>query len=163
MMPSWSADGEFIYFVSRSQGNVQRLFKKSVRTGALTQMTFHAGGEAIEAPGGFPVYFSDGRNGIWQVSPGGGDERSIPTLETIRHRRYFAVTAKGLYFLNHDSPPWLISFYDLVSKRISRVTEMQKSPLYNMPSMAVSADDHWLLYGQADDGGSDILLVENFH
>ena len=162
MMPSWSGDGRFIYFVSRRDNNLLLLFKKQLNDGAVTQLAHRSGGEGLEAPGKNTVFFSDGKNGIWQVSTAGGDEIPVPGLEHVRHRRYFAATRRGLYFLQQDSPPWFIGLYDYASHAISRIAEIQKQPLFNTPSLAVSPDGRWIIYGQLDDGGSDILMVEDF-
>jgi Tol biopolymer transport system component len=162
MMPSWSGDGRFIYFVSRRDNNLLLLFKKQLNDGAVTQLAHRSGGEGLEAPGRNTVFFSDGKNGIWQVSTAGGDEIPLPGLEHVRHRRYFAATRRGLYFLQQDSPPWFIGLYDYASHTISRIAEIQKQPLFNTPSLAVSPDGRWIIYGQLDDGGSDILMVEDF-
>ena len=162
MMPSWSQDGQFIYFAARRGGNVLRVWKKPVDGGPAIQITHRAGGEAVEAPDGRIVFFSDGRNGIWQVSPDGENESQAPGLEHVRDSRYFAVTRKGAYFLRDDLPPWDILFYDFVTHVVSPVVKIEKRILFGTPDLSVSWDDRWLLFSQLDYGGSDILMLENF-
>jgi eukaryotic-like serine/threonine-protein kinase len=162
MMPSWSVDGRFIYYASRREGDVLRTWKKAVDGGPAVQITHHSGGEALEAPDGQLVYFSDGYNGIWQVTPDGRNEAPAPGLEGVRHSRYFALSPRGLYFLRTDSPPWLVHFYDFAAHRISPVAAIEKTILYGTPDLSVSPDDRWLIYAQLDDSGSDIVMLENF-
>ena len=108
------------------------------------------------------VYFSNVRNGIWQALPDGRDERPVPGLEQVRSSRYFSVTQRGCYFLRDVNPPRVIEFYDFATQKISRVATIERQILYGTPNLSVSADDRWMLFSQADDSGSDIILVTGF-
>ncbi|MFH1844007.1 MAG: winged helix-turn-helix domain-containing protein, partial [bacterium] len=55
--PSWSADGDWIYFVSRQSGNPQ-VWKRPLTGGEAVQITRNGGIRAQEAPDGSRVYFS---------------------------------------------------------------------------------------------------------
>jgi len=160
MMPSWSADGNFIYFASRRDGEGLRVWKKPVSGGPAVQLTHITGGEAVEAVGGNLIYFSDGRNGLWQVSPDGTGERPVPGFEHLRHSRYFAVSRRGFYFLRDVDVPWEIDHYDMRSRMTARVALIEKGIGYGLPNLSVSPDEHWLLYTQFDDSGSDILMLD---
>jgi Tol biopolymer transport system component len=161
MMPGWSRDGRFIYYASPRDGAL-RAWKKPSDGGPAIQLTHRAGGEAVESADGAVVYFSNGSNGIWQVSPDGANEAPVPGLEQVHHSRYFVPEPHGLYFLTRNAPPFQILFFDFMSRRLSPVASIVKQIPYGTPSLTVSPDEHWLLYSQVDDGGSDILMVEDF-
>jgi Tol biopolymer transport system component len=158
MMPSWSGDGRFIYFASRRGTGVPPIFRKPVDGGPAVQLTHRAGGDAVEAPDG-QVYFSDGHNGIWQVSPDGENERPVAGLESVRDSRQFAVTRRGAYFLGADQPPWIIRFYNFANRRVTPVAHIDKEVQFGSPDLSVSPDDRWLLFTQLDQSGSDIIML----
>jgi len=162
MMPSWSRDGRFIYFVSTRGGGQLRVWKQPVGGGAPVGITRSVGGEAVESADGRVVYVSDGARGIWQVSPDGHDEHPVPGLENVHDSRYFDVTASGAYFLRDAAPPGEIVYYNFATHRSIPLVNLEDRFLRGMPSLSVASDDSWLLYAEVDDSGSDVLMLENF-
>jgi hypothetical protein len=45
----------------------------------------------------------------------------------------------------------------------TRVAVLEREPLQWFSNLAISPDGRWILYTQLDQGGNDIMLVENFH
>lgn len=162
MMPGWSRDGRFIYFSSNRGGSQLRIWKKPVDGGPPIQITHTAAGEPLESPDGRVVYVSNGSNGVWQVSPDGQDEHPVAGLETVRHSRYFDVTARGAYFLRDAAPPATIVFYDFATRRSTPLLDLGTRFLSGMPCLSVTSDDGWLLYAERDDSGTDILMLDSF-
>ncbi|HUB83972.1 MAG TPA: protein kinase [Bryobacteraceae bacterium] len=162
MMPSWSRDGRFIYFVSTRGSGQLHVWKQAVDGGPPIQITRTAGGEAVESADGRAVYVSDSARGIWQVSPDGQDEHPVPGLENVHDSRYFDVTARGGYFLRDATSPGEIVFYNFATHRSTPLVNLEDRFLLGMPSLSVTRDDGWMLYAEVDDSGSDILLLENF-
>lgn len=162
MMPSWSRDGRFIYFVSRRDNEEARLWKKPVAGGPPLQLTTRAAGDVVESPESDRLYFTDGRNGIWSVSPGGGDERPLPGLAKVRTSRYFTAGRLGLYFLQDVNPPWFVGFYSFRRQQVSPLLAFTQSILYGTPNLSLSPDGRWLLFSQTANRGSDIMMLENF-
>lgn len=162
MMPSWSRDGGYIYFSSKRGSGRLTVWKQAVNGGPAIQITHTASGDALESADGRLVYISDGANGLWQVSPEGADEHAVPGLETIHNSRYFDVTARGAYFLRDAVAPGTIVFYDFANRRSTPLVNLEDRFLRGVPSLSATADDGWLVYGEVDDSGSDILMLENF-
>jgi hypothetical protein len=50
--------------------------------------------------------------------------------------------------------------YDLTTRRISPVATIEKQPDFGSPGLAVSPYLAYLLFGQIDEQGSNIVMVE---
>jgi Tol biopolymer transport system component len=161
ILPSWSQDGRFIYFVIRNDSGRSLLWKKPLNGGPAVQLTHQSYGDAIEAADG-TVYFSDGQNGFWSVSNDGSNEAPVPGLERFRNTRYYALGARGIYSLRNVTAPWIIDLYDFKTHRTSPVASIERGILFGMPNLSVSPDDRWLLFTQLDGSGSDIQMVESY-
>jgi len=163
MMPSWSRDGRFIYFVSKAADNMMQVWKTAVEGGPPVQITTGGGGESVEAPDGKTLYYLKGEHGIWHTPVSGGPESLVPGLEKVNTSRYFFVTRKGMYFLAAANRPWNIYFYNFTTRKRSVVGTIERTPRFRTPSLSVSTDERWILYAQDDEKGSDLTLLEDIH
>jgi Tol biopolymer transport system component len=162
MMPSWSWDGRFVYFASDRSGSWQ-VWRQPLSGGDAVQITRKGGREAKESPDGRFVYYGGlGPVGLWKVSVAGGDEAAIPEFEKVSHRRYWALTDRGIYYLSSDRAPWTISFFDFATRLTKPVFTSPGKPVFGTPGLTVSPDGQSMLYSQVNREGSDILLLENF-
>ena len=152
--PSWSHDGKWIYFGSdRSVGGWQ-IWK--VPAGGGIRASHHKGGyNPFESEDGKTLYYTTNSptSPLWRVPAEGGE----PTLIADSVRNYaFSVTRGGLYFIAERE----LQYRSFVTGESKTILTIQKPTAL---SMSVSPDEHWLLYTQIDQGGSDLMLVENFH
>jgi Tol biopolymer transport system component len=161
MMPSWSRDGKFIYFLSRRGEKSLQLWKKQVVGGSETLVAKNGDGEALEAAEG-TVYYASPRGGIWKIPENGGLPSVVPGLAGIHSSRYLFVNQTGIYFLKNTIPPWAIEHYSFATHRILPVVTLEKSPEFGTPSLSVSPDERWLIYSQLDQSGSEILMINGF-
>ena len=159
MMPTWSRDGQFIYFTRRKEGDARSLWKKPANGGTETEVARGQGADAIESADGHSVYYSDKSAGVWQAAQDGAGTRRVNGLEQVRASRYWTVTGRGIYFLRNSQSPFELQFYDFASGKISTIATMTRAPSLGTPSLTVSPDDHWLLYAQMDEVGSDIMIL----
>lgn len=160
MMPSWSQDGRFFYFVSPTGSETVQIWKQPLTGGPAIQMTKEGGGEASESPDGRTLYFLKAL-GVWQIPASGGTESLVPGLEHVNTSRYFFISRTGIYFLASENPPWTVHFYNFAMRQISTVATIQRTPEFRTPSMSVSPDEHWLLYTQLDQAGEDLMALKN--
>lgn len=161
MMPSWSRDGQSVYFVSTAGNHLRQVWKQSVSGGPAVQVTHGGGGEAAESPDGKTLYYLKNSLGIWQVPVSGGTEALVLGLEHVDTSRHFYVSPTGLYFLASENPPWTVHFYRFATRQISFVATIQRTPEFRTPSLSVSPDEHWLLYTQLDQAGEDLMMLKN--
>lgn len=164
ILPSWSRDGQWIYYCSNRSGEPQ-IWKMSPDGERATQVTKQGGYEAVESPDGKYIYYTKGRNtpGIWKIPADGGEE--ILVLDYLRagFLRYWTVTGDGIYFGTRSTASPTIQFFDFASGQLSEVIKLDKSLLVGNSGLAVSPDERWLLYAQIDQSGSDIMVINNFY
>jgi Tol biopolymer transport system component len=156
-VPSWSHDGKWIYFCSDRTGSSQ-IWRIPAEGGPASQVTKNGGAVAFDSADGKLLFYSKfNEPGLWMLSLNGGSESQVlPSLYTFDS---FAITKAGIYFAcrtaNKEASIEFMSFSPRGIQEITRI----KSPLGS--SLAVSPDGRSLLYVQADQIGSDLMLVEN--
>jgi hypothetical protein len=65
------------------------------------------------------------------------------------------VSRDGIYFLSWPR----LQYFDFTTGKAKPILTLQKQPSLGL---SMSQDGHWLLYSQVDQGGSDLMRVENF-
>ena len=161
ILPRWSADGRFLYFASNRSGNWQT-WKIALAGGQPQQVTATNGYLAMESPDGRWVYFTKtSEPGIWRMPTGGGAEARVLPQPPDGYWGYWAVTARGIYFLDSTQPKWRIQLYEPETQRISTVAVLDRRP---PPFSGISVDPRGeeLLITDEVNASSHITLVENF-
>jgi Tol biopolymer transport system component len=161
---SWSHDGRWIYFMSARSGQRQ-IWKMRAGGGEVVQITKQGGHVALESTDGRFLYYSvrggegerNGLGALRRVPVNGGDEMEVLPSVTFYN---FAVRPQGLFFIpraeaESGSAIHFFSFASRKSRPVATVTATE-------PGISVSPDGRWLLYSQADEGRSDLMLAENF-
>jgi Tol biopolymer transport system component/DNA-binding winged helix-turn-helix (wHTH) protein len=160
--PSWSRDGQSIYFASRRSGASQ-IWKQRLGGGPPVQVTEHGGSCGFESYDGKTLYFTkDLEEGLWRTPVGGGLETRVTAAPRIGYAGNWAISEAGLYLLESDALPRpTIEFYNFKTRRLAPVIPLEHSarPLY--PSMNASRDGRTLLFVQWNPQNS-IAMVEDF-
>ena len=166
MMPSWSRDGQWVYFGSRRSGRME-ICKISAVGGEAVQLTRNGGVVALESVDGRFVYYTKGHRpttSLWRVPVDGGEESRV--LESVTWWN-FVVAEQGIYFipaLNADDPDggYSLQFFDFARGKVKTVAPLP-TPRYRIWfGLAVSPDERTILYAQIDDISSDLMLIEDF-
>ena len=171
--PTWSADGKWIYFNSNRSGHFE-IWKAPFQGKEAVQVTRHGGGYAQESQDGKFVYYQKPVVGpwifpmlpqIWKIPSSGGAEEpvvSVGDLTTDCCAWFWQVTKEGIYFIDNTAKPLpAIKFFSFASRKTSVLAQLKKAA-FGGPGLYVSADRRLALYGQTDDAGSDIMVLENF-
>ncbi|MBV9501866.1 MAG: hypothetical protein JO138_21050 [Acidobacteriaceae bacterium] len=114
----------------------------------------------MESADGAYVYYSKSRDReLWRIPTAGGQESQLLALA---HATQFALGVRGAYLIEAVAPATL-KYFDFASAR-TRVLGMLPGPVFQDHGVAVSPDEHWLLYGKDKDevAGSQLMLVEGF-
>ena len=152
--PAWSSDGHWLYFASNRTGDFE-IWKMPVNDPAQATQLTHGGGRwPRESPDGRYLYFRRGP-AIWRMPAGGGAQSRVPGPDWPA--AFWCPDRTGVYFAD---PGGGIVHQDFATRRLRQIAPLAKNGMVN--GLALSPDGRWLLYGQLDRAGSDIMLVENF-
>lgn len=164
-LPSWSSDGKsFYYYVNRGDGG--KIYRAPLTGGRGVAVTAGRGYEGYESADGTMFYFtrSVGGRGIWSVPVAGGPEKIVPGLENAGYWRSWGVTKQGIYFITkEEGPNQTARFYSFATRRLTALASVDKTPVWQFPTLALSPDGKSMLYAQLDNQVDDLVLVENFH
>ncbi|HSB13984.1 MAG TPA: protein kinase, partial [Bryobacteraceae bacterium] len=165
---SWSRDGRWVYFASNRTGRSET-YRIPAGGGQAEQVTRNGGFSAFESPDGSSVYFWRG-GGVYRIRKTGGEETEILAEKSIGPFG-FALGRKGIYYFREaywedaQAPPEGIAWRQLQYLPFdggtpATITAVKPDPRF--ASVSVSPDERFILYGQDDQSGSDLMLVENF-
>ena len=152
--PSWSHNGKWIYFSSNRSG-VSQVWKMPSEGGPAEQVTRNGGQTPFDSPNSSTIYYTkNGSNAspLWKVPAEKGEESQV--LDSVSFSQ-FAVSRGGIYFLLWPQ----LQYFDFSTGETKTILTLQKRPSLGL---SVSPDNRWLLFTQVDQGGSDLMLVENF-
>jgi Tol biopolymer transport system component/DNA-binding winged helix-turn-helix (wHTH) protein len=166
-VPSWSHDGNSIYFASNRNGSWQ-VWKRRLDGGQPVQVTSKGGFAAFESPDGKSIYYTKfDEKGIWQTPVDGGQETLVVDDPPGNYWGYFAVAPDGLYFIaDTGTPPKHragFKFFDFATRKITVMGDAEKDPYEGAPGLSVSPDGKYLTYVQLDEVRNNLMMAENFH
>jgi Tol biopolymer transport system component len=132
--------------------------------GEATQITRSEGGYMpMESADGKTLYYCHRlpEKGIWKIPVQGGEGVQV----TGPYSPPFCgleVTADGLYYTaaRESHNQYSIAFFSFSTGK-SRPVAISDRPIGSL-SLSVSPDQHYILYTQSDQSGSDLMLIENF-
>jgi len=164
LAPSWSRDGQWLYFGS-SRGAAPlrfQLWKVPMSGGAAVQVTKNGGLQGFESADARFVYHTKyDVPGIWRMPIGGGEETLVVSdFDSINYRNW-VLCEKGIYltsFKTHSQGT--IAFFEFSTRKLTPIWDLEKSAGWGL---TLSPDGHSLAYVQTDFSESKIMVVENFH
>ena len=162
--PSWSHDGRWIYFDSARVGE-QQVFKIPANGGEAIQVTRDGGFAPLESPDGKLLYYVKALQAtdLWKVSVEGGQTTKV--LEGLSTYLNVAIVDSGVYFVpvRERGRGSSLQFLSFATNKIKPVASFEKPLDFGSAGgLAVSPDGKWVLYTQAEQSGSELMLVENF-
>jgi Tol biopolymer transport system component/DNA-binding winged helix-turn-helix (wHTH) protein len=155
--PSWSHDGKWVYFCSTRTGHLQ-IWKIPSAGGAAVAVTKHGGGVAFESMDGEDLYYTKDQQ-LWKVPVRGGEETRV--LASLLDNN-FAPVKRGIYFLE-GTPSDANLRVQFLSFATHAIQTIGLVPGPSADEISVSPDERWLLFGTMSGGGSELMLIENFH
>jgi Tol biopolymer transport system component/DNA-binding winged helix-turn-helix (wHTH) protein len=158
VIPSWSRDGNSIYFASNRTGKWQ-VWKHSITSGQESQVTRNGGYAALESYDGKTLYYSKSEGGgLWSLS--NGEERHLTDAPHLGDWGQFAVTQDGIYLIDSwaEAGPTLL-YYDLRTQHISPVLMFSERPRHWSSNLTATRDGRIVIYVREETHGS-ILMAE---
>ena len=156
VQPTWSRDGKWLYFAKNRPGD-QQVWKMPAAGGEAVQLTKNGGRLPEESPDGKRLYYVRGKKGLWSVPVQGGEESQV--LESL-HSGQYDVVEDGIYFIPKSTPEagYSIQFLRFATGAVERIFTIERPDV----GLSVSPDGRSILYSQAEERQSEIMLVENF-
>jgi Tol biopolymer transport system component len=160
--PSWSRDRRWIYFDSARTGE-QQVWKIPANGGEAIQVTQDGGVAPLESPDGKFLYYAKSLSNteLWRSPVGGGQATKV--LERLSNFINLVIVDEGIFFVPErgTTSASSIQFLSLTTNKVWPVATIDKPPDVGL-GLAVSPDGRWILYSQADQASSELMLVENF-
>jgi Tol biopolymer transport system component/DNA-binding winged helix-turn-helix (wHTH) protein len=161
--PSWSHDGEWIYFLSGAivAPRVHRWPTKGGNAAVLSSEPAFGFHEAFD---GETLYFVDAwadailkKVSVNQVAPAS----RVAGMPPLKDAALWTVVPEGIYFVPADAPR-AICYFDFAKKQVRRIMDVDQDFNSRNGGLSVSPDGRWVLYAQVDDVSSDIMVVDHF-
>jgi Tol biopolymer transport system component/DNA-binding winged helix-turn-helix (wHTH) protein len=160
-VPSWSHDGNWIYFAS-NRSSVWQVWKIEKSGGVPVQVTKEGGFFAAESPDGQYLYYAKHNYEspeIWRVPVTGGQE--TPMYPAIRPLDWAAWTVldNGILFAEsgaNGAPT--VSFYDFSAQGVKHLAVIDKPPFW----VTATRDGKSVIFDQPGQEESHVMLMENF-
>jgi hypothetical protein len=168
-VPSWSANGEFLYFASDRTGRWE-VWKQASTGGQAIQITHNGGYVARESPDGKWLYFSKDRmEYIWRIpAQSAGEVRSHEELvigpPNNLQQKGWALTSDEIIATERgpNGRPGALRAYQISSRRTRLILPSIEGVVDSRDySISVSADSKWILYSQLDRSGSNVMVADN--
>jgi Tol biopolymer transport system component len=160
VMPSFSADGNWIYFGSNRSGQFEVWRMNSSRPDEVEQVTRRGGKTAVVSPDGRWIYYQkDYLSGpLYAMGVEGSEELQVVPRVLMRA---FSPVRDGVYFVAPSKEDQVeMAYWDGRTKQVKSIAPLGKSDVWI--GLSVSADERFFVYSQRDRYESDILLAENF-
>jgi Tol biopolymer transport system component len=159
--PGWSADSKWIYFQS-DRRNRGEIWKVSVDGGEAVTVSGVRGSAPVESPDGKFLYYDQGwpeNKDVWRTPTSGG--RQTQVIDSLHAEGGWVAVNDGIYFISKPDEKGVsyMRFKDLNTGVIRTIAPIERQVWWGF---TVSPDRRSFLYSQADDYGSDLMLVENF-
>lgn len=155
-LPVWSEDCRWLF---ASDGN-NVLYRFASAGGPAERFTEHRSYYAVVVGSRlvFNVMQPDGVE-LWTKPVDGGREEPLANMPRLSYTDAWTATATGIYYTDCLSKPRILYSYDFTDQTARRIMTLKKTPEPGGGfGIAVSPDDHWLLYTQIEDQQSDIML-----
>ncbi|NDD62871.1 MAG: hypothetical protein EBZ36_02660 [Acidobacteria bacterium] len=167
MMPSWSPDGEWIYFTSNrvQSHNLFQIWKIPASGGDPRQVTFDGQRNSrgsLASPDGKFLYFNR-QNRLWRRDLSTDQETPIEQLSTLYLTRDWDIARGGIYFLEPDSGDQLRLYrLDLATGNRSLIKQLTSNRNLYVPNLSVSPDEQRYALTTISNESCDIMLVEGW-
>jgi Tol biopolymer transport system component len=160
--PYWSRDGQWLYFCSMRTGEPGQIWKIRASAGEEVQITRNGGDFPQESPNGKFVYYEKGwpsQCSVWKIPVEGGEETKV--LDSVHPHGKWAVGIEGIYFFApaDEQRHTEMRLYEFATGKTRKILTIESALDQHI---AISPDGRTILYTQIDEGGSDLMLVENF-
>ena len=162
LTPSWSRDGQWLYFASKRGNEPFQIWKMPLEGRAPPiQVTRNGGLSPVESPDGRFLYYAKYEaGGIWRMPLNGGEETRVLDESGGPGWPNWVLNDRGIYFLRTNKPGRdTVQFLDFASKKIFPIFSLDKGAGWGL---SISRDAKSLFYVQSEFAEANLMLVKNF-
>ncbi len=160
--PSWSRDGNWVYFESYRTGR-HEVWKVSAGGGEAVPVTRNGADAPLESPDAKSIYYTKGygSGGLWNMPLRGGEESQV--LPSVVFRAFFLVN-DGIYSIPEPGADQKssIQFLSFATAKLKTLAAISGASGGGVGHLSVSPDGRSILFTQLDHADRDLMLVENF-
>ena len=149
------------------------MWKAPAAGGEAVQVTKKGGQGPFESPDGQFVFYGNSEGSpwdptaVWKVPAEGGEQVAVLDSPKPVNSFAWAVVEQGIYFIDVERSEALaaegfLKFLHFDTGRVTRIASLGEQVDTAYLQVAVSPDGGWILYTQEDQGGADLMLMENF-
>jgi eukaryotic-like serine/threonine-protein kinase len=162
--PSYSHDGQWLYFVSNISGRSE-VWRIPTGGGVANRITSTGGNQPLESLDGETLWFvkaDASGSSLWRADTRGGSEQQVVLSASARPLR-FTVAERGVYFIRYELPddPVGIDFLDFRTGSVKRVLTTNLAQRQSYVGLSFSPDGKWFLCAGRD-FEDDLMQFENF-
>ena len=160
LSPSWSRDGKWLYFASKTGTEAFQIWRIPVQGGAPVQITRRGGISAVESSDGRYLYYSKfEEGGVWRMAVEGREETKVLDIGGDGWPNW-ALGSEGIYFLkwSKSSHP-TIQFLDFATGKTHPVWTLDREAGWGI---GVSSNGKSVVFTQDEFAESNLMMVENF-
>jgi len=160
VVPSWSRDGQWIYFASNRGGQEFHVWKIQAGGGTAVRLTQGAGFSALaSADGRSVVYTRLSEPGFWIVPRDGGAERLLWKGPAPDNWANWAVVNDGIYFVkSKQDGESEIDFVDADTAQSKYIAKLERPAFYGL---TVAPNRRAIVYSQRDRNQHNIVVMMN--
>jgi Tol biopolymer transport system component len=163
-VPSWSHDGQYLYFSSdRGEGRFQ-VWRLALKDGHQEQISKNGGFAPLESSDGKTIYYAESRYPsphIWQMPKDGGPETMVSPQVRPATWASWMVTDDGIYFIDQGvGNVALLSLFEVGPQQLKQLTFIGQFPFW----MTVSRDGKRAAFDRNDsEDSASVVELEDFH
>lgn len=160
VVPSWSHDGQSIYFASDHGGKAFHVWRVPVAGGPPVQVTKGSGFAAFESPDRRSVFYAKlSEPGIWRVPTDGGSESLFWKGAGPDNWGNWALSKDAIYFIESKREGRaIIKRLDLKTRLVSYVTKLERPSFYGLTVSPAGS----IVYSQRDRDEHEIVMTRLF-
>jgi len=158
--PSWSANGEYLYFGSNRSGSWQVWRVPADGSHGPQQITTNGGLVAMESDDGQRIYYTKFTTpGLWQQSVAGGRERKLFDGPLAGYPDYWTLSRDGIYALSILGQQFALNRIDPLTGHARVLDTLEYSPT---AGLSISPDGRKMVYSGLISASSHLTLVDDF-
>ena len=158
--PSWSHDGNWIYFVNGPGETAEQIYRVSPEGTHVEAITSAHGYHPLDSFGGTGVYFVAPPTTLeFATIKPTGTEYKVENVPPLAFYWNWTVGHDGIYFSPAGALNTL-SYFDFAARKVRPILSPGKGAVFGV---SVSPDGRYLLYTQLEDIHGDIMSIDDFH